>query len=101
MNKFNLYFILLIASVTLFSCAKDDNGVPPPRDRSQQYSSDIDSIKKYLHNHYIKHVVVNGEPDIEFDSIPPGGSQTSIWDNKEFPLDSMVVKNDIRKTLIF
>ena len=97
MIKFKLYFILLIASIALFSCHKDD-AVAPPRDRSQQYSSDIDSIEKYLHNHYIKHVTVNGEPDVEIDSIPAGGSQTSIWDNTEFPLQFKIVKNDVRKT---
>ena len=98
MIRFKLYFILLIASVAIFSCSKDKSDVAPPRDRSQQYVADLDSIENYLKNHYIKTVDVNGQVDVVIDSIPAGGTQVSIWDNTEYPLQFKMVNNDTRKT---
>jgi len=100
MNKFRLYFILLLTSVILFSCNKndDDTSIAPPRDLSEQYLSDIDSIEQYLKTHYLVKVEVNGLIDVVIDSIPQGnpGGLVSIWDNTEFPLQSKMVKNDSR-----
>lgn len=59
MNKFKFYFIVLITTVSLFSCSKkdDDVTIEPPRDFSVQYPTDIAVIEDYLKNNYI--TVVN------------------------------------------
>ena len=66
MNKFKFYFIVLITSLSLFSCSKNDEEgitVEPPRDYTVQYNTDIEMIKEYLNNYYI--IVTNnpGQPD--------------------------------------
>lgn len=100
MNKFRLYFILLLTSVVLFSCNKndDDTSIAPPRDLAEQYLADIDSIEGYLKTHYLVKVEVNGMIDVVIDSIPEGNPEglISIWENTEFPLQSKIVKNDTR-----
>lgn len=101
MNKFRLYFILLLTSVILFSCNKDDNAsIAPPRDYAEQYAADIDSIEQYLKTHYLVKVEVDGRLDVVIDSIPKNNTEglVSIWDNTEFPLQSKIVKNDSRIT---
>ena len=42
MNKFKFYFIVTIASVSLFSCSKDDPSatIEPPRDYQKQYDAE-------------------------------------------------------------
>ncbi|MFP9114799.1 FKBP-type peptidyl-prolyl cis-trans isomerase [Flavobacterium sp. RHBU_3] len=81
-------FLLAIALVTVIgftaSCHKDDNNVTPPRDYTEQYASEKDSIEKYLKNHYIKSV--DAEFNIVLDSIDNPASQVSIWDQQQYPL---------------
>ncbi|MFY0484125.1 hypothetical protein ACI6PS_16140, partial [Flavobacterium sp. PLA-1-15] len=100
MNKFRLYFILLLTSVVLFSCNKDDNNSTtiPPRDFAEQYVVDIDSIEGYLKTHHLVKVENNGLTDVVINLIPEGNPEglISIWDNTEFPLQSKMVKNDTR-----
>jgi hypothetical protein len=58
MNKFKFYFILLITTVSLFSCSKNDTPTyEPPRDYQTQYDVDIVDIEEYLNTNYI--TVVN------------------------------------------
>lgn len=59
MNKFKFYFIVLITTVSLFSCSKkdDDVTIEPPVDFAVQYPKDIAIIKDYLSTHYFE--VVN------------------------------------------
>ena len=66
MNKFKFYFILLITTVSLFSCSKDDNSttVEPLRDYAVQYTTDNTDIEEYLNSNYI--TVVN-HPDFADD----------------------------------
>lgn len=98
MNKIKHYFLLLIVSVSLFSCDKEDeNTVAPPRDRAQQYTQDIADIEKYLQTHYITKVVVDGVDDVQILPITDAATQVSIWDNTEIPLKFKMVKNDSRK----
>lgn len=99
MNKFRLYFILLLTSVLLFSCNKDDDAaITPPRDFTEQYPADIDSIEQYLKTHFLVKVEVDGRLDVVIDTIPENNPEglISIWDNTEFPLQSKIVKNDSR-----
>ena len=48
MNKFKYYFILLITTVSLFSCSKDNNTaeIVPPRDYAVQYATDLADIEE-------------------------------------------------------
>ena len=58
MNKFKFYFILLITTVSLFSCSKNDSApIEPPREYSEQYKTDLIDIEEYLTTNYI--TVVN------------------------------------------
>ena len=79
MNKFKYYFILLITTVSLFSCSKDNvsEEIIPPRDFATQYATDLTDIEEYLKNYYIEDV----SPDVvtKITKIPAGGTQPSIW----------------------
>ncbi|MEN9908959.1 MAG: hypothetical protein RLZZ540_2108 [Bacteroidota bacterium] len=84
MNKFKYYFILIITSLSLFSCSKDDNSVTaePLRDFQEQFTTDNTTIEEYLKSYYIDVVNAPGQPedqDVVFTKIPTGGSQSSIW----------------------
>jgi hypothetical protein len=102
MNKFRLYFILFIGSITLFSCTGDRNAIniPPPRSYADLYIADIDSIETYLKSHSLKKVLVDGQPDIEISTIPTNNPEAlvSIWNNTEVPLRFKMVKNDARSS---
>ncbi len=92
MNKFKYYFILLVATISLFSCSKNDTpGAEPLRDYAVQYATDIATIEEYLQTYYI--TVTNNpggtdDQDVVYTKIPTGGTQPSIWsykDNAGFP----------------
>jgi hypothetical protein len=83
MNKFKYYFILIITSLSLFSCSKDDNSVEaePLRDFQEQFTADNTTIEEYLNTYYIDITNAPGQPedqDVTFTKIPTGGSQASI-----------------------
>ncbi len=84
MNKFKYYFILIITTLSLFSCSKDDNSVEtvPLHDYTEQFTTDNATIEEYLKTYYI--TVTNNpgqsdDQDVTFTKIPEGGSQPSIW----------------------
>jgi FKBP-type peptidyl-prolyl cis-trans isomerase FkpA len=94
MNKFKYYFVLLLAGLAIVSCNKsDDDGVVvvPLRDYAEQYKADNDSIVKYLKTNYIEEVTADF--DIKISKIPAGGTQTSIWDQTDYPLQHRDVYN--------
>ncbi len=101
MNKFKFYFILLFIALGLFSCNKNDDGkIAPPRDYSEQYVTDAAAIEEYLKTHSIEKVIIDGLIDVKITKIPDPNTNglVSIWDNTEFPLKSIIVKNDGRIT---
>ncbi len=84
MNKFKFYFFLLIASVSLFSCSKDDPAatIEPQRDYAEQYKTDIAMIEEYLKTNYITVISNPGkvdDQDVTITKIPTGGTQPSIY----------------------
>ncbi|MFH6962015.1 FKBP-type peptidyl-prolyl cis-trans isomerase [Flavobacterium plurextorum] len=104
MNKFKYYFILLLAGISLVSCSKKDDDedvvVVPVRDYAEQYKADNDSIIKYLKTNYIDNVTP--DLDITIKKIPAGGTQVSIWDQKEYPLQTRPVYNrDVNYTVYY
>lgn len=94
------FFLIAIASIALFSsCKKDDDNtsIAPPRDRTVQYAADIADIEEYLQTHYLTVTVdANNNPVPTITKIPDGGSQVSIWNQTDYPLQSKIVKNDNR-----
>ncbi len=88
MNKFKFYFILSIATISLFSCSKnDDSGeIIPPREYAVQYATDLADIEEYLKTYYIEDV--SPDVDTKITKIPAGGTQASIMsylNNTGFP----------------
>ncbi|RWX02599.1 FKBP-type peptidyl-prolyl cis-trans isomerase [Flavobacterium cerinum] len=95
MNRFLKVFGLLSIIVFFASCKNDDDvKVVPPRDYGIQYSSEKDTIEKYLKNNYI--TVDPVTMDATFGQLPADGSKTSIWDQTEYPLKNkkVLVKNE-------
>jgi hypothetical protein len=75
-----------------YSCQKtDETEVEPIRDYYAQTAFDMQNIEAYLKSHYIE--VVNNpgfsdDMDVTITKIPTGGSQVSIWDQTEYPLQT-------------
>ncbi|MEZ4838490.1 FKBP-type peptidyl-prolyl cis-trans isomerase [Flavobacterium sp.] len=95
--------VLLISvfAMVIFSCKKDDDDVSitPPRDRTEQYNADKDSIQKYLETHYM---TVDANMNVMISEIPSENSSnyTSIIDQTDYPLQFIEVKNDNRQTYL-
>lgn len=84
MNKFKYYFILLITTISLFSCSKNDPATPvtPPRDYAVQYATDITDIEEYLKTNYITVVNQPGsadDQDVTIAKITDAATQPSIY----------------------
>ena len=92
MNKFKYYFILLITTISLFSCSKNDTpAVEPLRDYAVQYATDNTDIEEYLKTNYItvkNHTGYTDDQDVTITKIPTGGTQKSIWDQTDYELKS-------------
>lgn len=84
MNKFKFYFILLITSITIFSCSKNNNEetvVEPLRDYQTQYNTDIADIEEYLKTNYITVTNAPGQTsdqDVVISKITDATTQVSI-----------------------
>lgn len=92
MNRFFKLFVFIALAISAANCKKsdDDVAIVPLRDRAEVYSEDKIKIEEYLKNNYIK---VVGD-DITLDSITDKNTQVSIWDQKQFELKSVKIKND-------
>jgi hypothetical protein len=87
MNKFKFYFIVLIATITLFSCEKDENTIPivPLKDYKEQFKADSTQIYNYLDSHHITVVNNRGkqdDQDVTISKITDRATQTSILSYK-------------------
>ncbi len=95
--KMKRYFKLLTiaTAITLFTaCKRDDDGLTPEplRDYGEQYIADNEAIKEYLQTHYI--VNVDDDMNISLAAIPNGGTQVSIWDQTDYPLQTKAVNSN-------
>jgi hypothetical protein len=105
MNKFKYYFFLLITTVSLFSCSKDEAAtLSPPREFAVQYATDLADIEEYLKTYYIE----DTNPDVvtKILKIPTGGNQPSIWsylNSSTFPklLSRNVLRNGVTYKLYY
>ncbi len=90
MSKIKFYFILLIATITMISCNKDDDNVEvtPPKPYAEQYPKDIALLESYLKTNYIEVVDVPGETKDQDVTIAKldAGHTVSIWDQKKYAL---------------
>ena len=99
MNRIKFLLLTIISSTLFFSCKKDDDSVTaePPRDRTVQYVADLVTIENYLKSHYLTVTTdAHGNPIPTINAIASGGTQTSIWDQTEYPLSFEMLKNDTR-----
>ncbi len=101
MNQF-LKVLGLIAFITFFAaCKKDDDvTIAPPREYAVQYATEKADIEAYLKSHYM---LVDTETfDVTFDSITSTGTQTSVWEQTQYPLRNKVVTlNNVEYTLYY
>lgn len=78
--------------VTLFSCSKDDNNpVAKPRDYTEQYAKDIDSIDKFIDTHSM---TVDAAFNVTYTKIPANGPEISIREQTQYPLQFKTVTNE-------
>jgi FKBP-type peptidyl-prolyl cis-trans isomerase FkpA len=98
-NKPNFMRLLQVIVLVVFvswmsSCRKDEPLRPvPPRDFAVQYETDIDTIEKYLKAHYM---IVDAQGNVQMFKITNPDNQVSVWDQQDFPLQFISVKNDNR-----
>lgn len=111
MNKFKYYFILIITTLFLFSCSKDDDTVEtvPLRDYAEQFAADNAAIEEYLKTYYITVTNNPGEPDdqdVKIEKITVADPKPSIWsylNSATFPklLSREVKLHDITYTMYY
>ena len=99
MNNFFKSILLFTLCIGIVSCSKDSNKTEPLRDYAVQYATDIANIEEFMKTHYME--VVNNpgatnDQDVTYTIIPAGGTQVSIWDQTQYPIETRLVsQNDI------
>lgn len=88
---------LLVFPSIFISCNKSDSSSYDVRDRQEVYNEDILDIEEYLQTHYM---TVDGDMNTTIDTILPTTTETSIWNQTTYPLQSITVKNDTRTTTL-
>lgn len=92
MNKFLKIFSFIALTIIVSSCSKsDDNSNEPLRNYAEQYVKDLDSIDNYIDTHYLE---VDADYNVIFTEIPVGGTQLSIRQQTDYPLEFKMVQND-------
>lgn len=92
-SKFYLWSMLGVLTLTI-SCKKDDSSTTEVRDRQEVYNENIVEIEEYLQTNYL---TLDADMNVTVSSID--NDQTSIWDQTDYPLQYITVKNDTRETL--
>jgi len=104
MNIFFKAIVVLFLGVTLVSCSNSDSSAEPLRDYKTQRDTDMTNIEEFMKSHYM--TVVNNpggtdDQDVSFTLIPAGGTQVSIWNQTDYPLQTRyvnVTQNDEQVT---
>lgn len=101
MNNFFKITLLFIIGLTVVSCSKSDSSTEPLRDYAEQKVKDMANIETFMHTHYMTVVSNPGgtdDQDVTFTLIPAGGTQTSIWDQTTYPIQTREItvrQNDV------
>jgi hypothetical protein len=95
-----LFPLVLLSLSVLVSCNKDDDSNSEPlRDYADQYATDIANIDEFLDTHYM---TVDGDFNVTFTTIPEGGTQASIRNQTDYPLQfKMVDYHDIQYKIYY
>lgn len=103
MNKFKFYFLVLFATLSLFSCEEEEVGIPvePPRAYDVQRDADMVIIEEYLKNNYITVIDNPGlvdDQDVIITKLEPGDTEhKSIKEQTKYQLLSKeVILHDIK-----
>lgn len=84
MNTYFRALALVLLTTLAASCKKDDDSTVAIRDYTEQYATEKADLEEYLHTHYI--VSVDADFNVEIDTLTNPVTQTSIWDQTDYPL---------------
>ncbi len=94
MNIFFKSIVLFFLCLTIISCSKSDSSVAPLRDYKAQRDTDMTNIEEFMKSHYMTVVDNPGgedDQDVTFTLIPTGGTQVSIWNQTDYPVQTRFV----------
>lgn len=98
MNNFSKVALFFVTVIFAASCSKSDsNTVAPKRDYAEQFATDLANIEEFLQTHYMEVTNSPGnteDQDVSFYEIPEGGTQTSVWNQTDYPLQAHYVSQD-------
>lgn len=98
MNSISKLIVAILSVFLFWSCDKDDdNNSVELRDYQEQYTTDLANIEEYMKTHYMTVVNNPGQPDdmdVVFTKIPTGGSQVSIWNQTDYPVQTREITVD-------
>lgn len=89
MNNFFKLFLFISFSILITSCTGTDTPTTETkRDFSEQYVKDMDSIDQFIDTHFM---TVDTDFNVTFTEIEPGGTELSIRNQSEYPLEFKTV----------
>lgn len=93
MKKFfaNVVPALLLVAFFMACNQEEDNNEVVIRDKAEQYQKDIDTIDWFIDNHFM---TVTPDYDVTFAPLPEDGSQQSIRNQTQYPLQFKTVSLD-------
>ncbi|MDI1317325.1 FKBP-type peptidylprolyl isomerase [Flavobacterium sp.] len=94
MNNFLKIVLLFILGISITSCTKDKSTVEPLREYAAQYATDLANIETFMQTHYM--TVANSpgnteDMDVTYTLITDPGTQTSIWNQTTYPIQTRLV----------
>jgi len=90
MNRILKTFVLAGFALVAANCKKNDDGAIQVRDRQEVYDDDKSKIETFLKT---KAFSFDENGNLSFEDISEGNSG-SIWNQQEYPLQSVELKND-------
>lgn len=104
MNNFLKIVLLFILGISVVSCSKDKSSIEPLRDYVAQYATDLANIETFMQTHYMTVVSSPGnteDMDVTYTLISDPLTQTSIWNQTTYPIQTRLVsvtQNDVEIT---
>jgi FKBP-type peptidyl-prolyl cis-trans isomerase FkpA len=89
MNNFFKLFLFISIGIVIASCSgSDSDTTETKKDFSEQYEKDIDSIDQFIDTHFM---TVDADFNVTFTEIEPGGTELSIRNQTDYPLQFKTV----------